>query len=162
METAPGAAAGGCGLGAADGALALALSGLRLPSQRAQLAGPAGGQAVLDLSTLEEGIPQAFYLPDADLEELSDCFAVVGGGTWLPLHSQVLGAQSVVLRDLFRSQKEGGASAEVGAWGVQVVPAPGAQCLWLCMGRLYVALHGPAQTQQYESAALPGVAGTSH
>ena len=35
------------------------------------------------------------------------------GGTRLPLHSQVLGAQSAVLRDLFRSRKEGDVAAEV-------------------------------------------------
>ena len=44
------------------------------------------------------------------MEELADCFAVVGGAR-LPLHSQVLGAQSAVLRDLFRSRREGGSLA---------------------------------------------------
>lgn len=75
--------------------------------------GASGGVLpVMNLATFDESYPQEFYLTGDGLEELSDCFAVVGG-TRLPLHSQVLGAQSAVLRDLFRSQKEGGAYAQV-------------------------------------------------
>jgi hypothetical protein len=65
----------------------------------------AGGQAVLDLSTLNEASTQGFYLADASLEHLADCFAVVGC-VRLPPHSQVLGAQCQVLRDLIISHKK--------------------------------------------------------
>ena len=115
VDGAPEAAAhgGGSGGAAMGGGVALALAGLPLPSgSAAVVAAHKAGQPVLDLSILDEASPQGFYLPDSGLEELADCFAVVGG-TRLPLHSQVLGAQSAVLRDLFRSRKEGGVAAEV-------------------------------------------------
>ena len=70
------------------------------------------GQHVLDLSILDAGSPQTFYLADSGLEDLADCFAVVGG-VRLPLHSQVLAGRSAVLRDLFRSRKDGDIAAEV-------------------------------------------------
>ena len=75
-------------------------------------------QRLLDFAYLNKDSPQSFYLPDDGLEELSDCFAVVEG-VRLPLHSQVLGTQCAVLRDLFRSQKAGITSNEVrgGGWG---------------------------------------------
>ena len=69
---------------------------------------------VINLATLVESRPEEFYLPDAELEQLSDCFAVVGGAG-LPLHSQVLGVQSIVLRDLFVAQQETDIASKVGA-----------------------------------------------
>jgi hypothetical protein len=70
------------------------------------------GQPVLDLSTLDEACPQGFYLTDSSLEQLADCYAVVDG-VHLPLHSQVLGAQCQVLRNLFVSRKEDVVVSEV-------------------------------------------------
>ena len=111
------------GTAAVGGGLALALARMRLPRYSAAVAAARkAGLPVLDLFTLDEASPQGFYLPDAGLEELADCFAVVDG-TRLPLHSQVLGAQSAVLRDLFRSRREGDV-AQVRR-GRLVVPAAG-------------------------------------
>jgi hypothetical protein len=106
-------AAAATGIGASALPVASVPARQRLPGSSAAVeVGHAAGQAVLDLSTLDEASPQGFCLADASLEELADCFAVVGG-TRLPLHSQVLGAQSQVLRGLFLSLKEGAISAEV-------------------------------------------------
>ena len=122
-------------LEAAADALALAMAGLRLPRQSAALEAAAGSgagrQLILGALRVDEASPQGFYLPDAGLEELADCFAVVDG-TRLPLHSQVLGAQSAVLRDLFRSRREAGAVAEV---------SRGAAGVFLARGLLPLAVH---------------------
>lgn len=56
--------------------------------------------------------PCVFYLPYPFLEALADCHALVGG-VRLPLHSQILAAQSSVMRDLFLTQREGGVAAQV-------------------------------------------------
>ena len=120
------------GTAAVGGGLALALARMRLPRYSAAVAAARkAGLPVLDLFTLDEASPQGFYLADAGLEELADCFAVVGG-TRLPLHSQVLGAQSAVLRDLFRSRREAGAVAEV---------SRGAAGVFLARGLLPLAVH---------------------
>jgi hypothetical protein len=84
--------------------------GSREEQGRRAMAAAAGPE--LNLAALEEASPREFYLADASLEELADCFAVVAGHH-LPLHSKVLGVQVEVLRDLFRSQKEGGVAAQV-------------------------------------------------
>ena len=106
-------AAAATGIGASALPVASVLARQRLPGSSAAVEmGHAAWQAVLDLSNLDEASPQGFYLANASLEELADCFAVVGG-IRLPLHSQVLGAQCQVLRDLFLSRKEGVISAEV-------------------------------------------------
>ena len=118
--------------------------------QRRRPAAAAAGPA-LNLAALNEASPQGFYLADASLEvgaspeELADCFAVVDG-TRLPLHSQVLRAQSAVLRDHFRSREEGITSAAV---SVRHLPAdweaaPSAPCIILLALRQGSSVEGNA------------------
>ena len=80
-------------------------TGLQLPA-----AVETGAPPTLDLAALDEGHLPVFYLLHASMEQMTDCFAMVEG-TRLPLHSQILGAQSAVLRELFLGQREGGCQA---------------------------------------------------
>jgi hypothetical protein len=114
MNGPPAAAAAATGAAAGKGArpLASGLTRLHLPNSSATVGSCTAGQAVVGLSTLDEANPQNFYLLDASLEELADCYAVVDG-VRLPLLSQVLGAQCQVLRVNFISAKKGPIPAEV-------------------------------------------------
>ena len=109
--------------------LAPALPRLRLARSSVVAAGRAAGQSVLDLSKLIKAKPQGFYLADASLAQLADCYAVVDG-VRLPLHSQVLGAQCQVLRELFVSRREDIIASEVrGSKSQQRAALPPDLCL---------------------------------
>jgi hypothetical protein len=77
---------------------------------------------VIDMDSLDESLPEDFYIHDSSLKQMADCFAVVAG-IHLPLHSQLLGAQSTVLLDLFVVQKQTITAAEVGGWSTALVSA---------------------------------------
>ena len=113
------------------------LAGLRLPA-----VAEAGAPPMVDVAALDGGHLPEFYLPYASIEQLADCFAVVEGAR-LPLHSQVLGAQSAVLRELFLGQREGG------------LQASRAFCLCLHQQRLLVQLRPLCHCIKSRSCTAP-------
>ena len=81
------------------------------------------GPSLIDLDSLSYSHPQSFYLADSSMEQLADCFAVLGGMR-LPLHGQVLAAQAAVLRQLFLAQAEGTQDGSVSSNGGSKVRLP--------------------------------------
>lgn len=80
-------------------------------------AAAATAACLVDWDSLDPSSPERFYLTDASLEQLSDCYAVLEGAR-LPLHAQLLSAQAGVLRQLFI------AAAEVQGGGCGSTRAP--------------------------------------
>ncbi|KAL4433683.1 hypothetical protein ABPG75_000124 [Micractinium tetrahymenae] len=103
------------------------------------------------------------FLPNPSLIDMSDCFATVHG-TPLPLHSQILSAQSGVLHGLFASLGEGLPAGEASP-GISAAFEGGTPGEVLCLLRL---LYNPGEAHPYTFTAmssagvLPGIARLAH